>query len=203
MSANYITLHFMTEGRGSNFDDTIKITPVPDQEDLFDATYTYASSRRTKRIRFSKERTIAWVENIVRLTIADSDPVSEVQFTAPMMPATVFNVGELMDNYNVLLAALRFSMDHWPEDEAVVDNASTLTYSTEEEEAAEEEEAEEEEEHHPTPPQGSEPMMEEDEYRPETDPLRTVSLTAAGGVQVQVRGTHHLFFDNDSDVPTG
>jgi hypothetical protein len=188
-----ITLHFMTEGRGSDFDDTIKITPVPDQEDLFDATYTYASSHRTKRIRFSKERTIAWIGNILRLTIADNSPVNEIQFTAPMMPVTLFNVGELMDNYRVLTEAIEFSMDNWPEE--VVDDASTLTYSTEEEEAAEEEEAEEEEEHHPTPPQGSEPMMEEDEYHPETDPLRSVSLTAAGGVQVQVRGTHHLFFD--------
>ena len=205
MAADMITLHFITEGRGSDFDDTIKITRVSDHEDLFDATYTYASNHRTKRARFPKQRVIDWVGNILRLTIADCEPADQIQFTAPMMPVTLFNVGELMDNYTVLSEALRFSMDNWPEEDAVVDDASTLTYTTEETDAEAEEEAEyevPEEEHHPTPPQGSEPMMEEDTYRPESDPLRSVSMLADGGIQVQTRGRHHLFF-SDTDTATG
>jgi hypothetical protein len=205
MAANMITLHFITEGRESDFDDIIKITHVPDHDDLYEATYTYASSRRTKRARFPKQRVIDWVGNILRLTIADCEPADQLQFTAPMMPVTLFNVGELMDNYTVLSEALRFSIDNWPEEDMVADDASTLTYTTEAEAETEEEAEDEvpEEEHYPTPPRGSEPMMEEDSYRPEADPLRSVSLGADGRIQVQTHGRHHLFFSSDSEATVG
>lgn len=198
MTANMITIHFITEGRGSDFDDIIKITRVPDEEDLFEATYIYASSRRTKRARFTLEKTMNWIQCILRLTLADNEPANEIQFTAPMMPATLFNVGELMENFGVLTDAIQFSLENWPEEDGVVaDDASTLTYTSEESDASDASDAHDEEEHHPTPPHGSEPMDEEASVR--GDPRRSVSLDADGRIMVQARGTHHLFFPSDTE----
>ena len=194
MAANMITIHFITEGRGSDFDDLIKITRVPDEEDLFEATYIYSSSRRAKRIRFPLEKTMTWIQRILRLTLADCEPADQIQFTAPMMPATLFNVGELMDNYSVLTEAVEFSLENWPEEDVVADDASTLTYTSDETDASDAHE--DEEEHLPTQPQGSEPM---DEEFIQQGPRRSVSLGADGEILVQTRGTHHHFFPSDSE----
>lgn len=195
MAADMITLHFMKNG--SDFDDTVKITrnaPVGDAPATFTVTYVYARNHRTKRLHgLTAERVNTWIQRMIQLVIADDDPFDSVQLTVPMMPVTLFSVGELMDNYRALTAAVEFSLEHWPE-EVVDDAASTVTYSSEEEEAetdAEEEEAEAAEDH-PSPP-GSEPMMEEDAYDHE------VNIGPPLNVTFFPEGRHHLFFPSDTE----
>jgi hypothetical protein len=197
-----ITLHFIKNG--SDFDDTVKITrtaPVDDASATFTVTYVYARSHRTKRLHgFSAEQAMTWIQRMIHLVIADDEPFDSVQLTAPMMPVTLFNVGELMENYRVLTDAVQFSLEHWPEE--VVDDSSTVTYSeseTEEEEEEEEEEYEEVEDHPSPPGGGSEPMMEEDAY---VSADRQVSIGAGAvglSVTLQTRGRHHHFYSSETE----
>ena len=131
---------------------------------------------------------------MLHLVIADDEPFDHVQLTAPMMPVTLFNVGELMENYRVLTDAVQFSLENWPE-EVVEDAASTVTYSSEEYAETESEEEQEDVEDHPSPPGGggSEHMILEDDYE------RNISVGDGLQVTIPAQGRHHLFFSSETE----
>lgn len=179
---------------GSDFDDSVKITYV--EEDTFELAYTINGPNRIiRRIQLPLDRVMEWVRNMLRLVLADDDPYQGIQLETPLMPVTYFNVGELMENFEVFTNAVMFSLAHWPTQEPSVigrdDDSSTVTYSTDDEEEGE---VMDDEEHHPTPPAGGEPMDEE-EYDREVNEDSDGALI----VSVRERGTHHLYFHSDSD----
>lgn len=168
MTVSMIHIRFLKND--SDFDDQFRVTRSPDAEDHFDVSYTYAKTRRTLcRRSLTADRVTTWIRQMILLVLADDEPFDQVQLEVPMMPVTLFNVEELMENYRILTEAVQFSLENWPEE----DEMSTIAHSTEDED-----EDEDDEEGHPSPPMGGCPMDEEG---------------------IQERGRHHQFFDDNEE----
>ncbi len=94
-------------------DDVCTITK---KGDMFKLRFQYATANgyTHNKLVCTDIAVHRWVRRALDLLERDIDPFARVQLECPLLPAILFNVCDLSENYHAILDAVEFSLDNWP-----------------------------------------------------------------------------------------
>ena len=117
MSESVLNIRLIRALESKKEDDVIRITKL---DEGFQLTFRYGFSNYAKptlrTIECDARTIIRWLRITIDLLQHDDDPFASIQLDAQMLPSVLILVSRLDRAYDIIIDAVEFQLNNWPED---------------------------------------------------------------------------------------
>ena len=117
MSESVLNIRLIRALESKKEDDVIRITKL---DEGFQLTFRYGFSNYAKptlrTIECDAQTIIRWLRITIDLLQHDDDPFASIQLDAQMLPSVLILVSRLDRAYDIIIDAVEFQLNNWPED---------------------------------------------------------------------------------------
>ena len=117
MSESVLNIRLIRALESKKEDDVIRITKL---DEGFQLTFRYGFSNYAKptlrTIECDAPTIIRWLRITIDLLQHDDDPFASIQLDAQMLPSVLILVSRLDRAYDIIIDAVEFQLNNWPED---------------------------------------------------------------------------------------
>jgi hypothetical protein len=117
MSESVLNIRLIRALESKKEDDVIRITKL---DEGFQLTYRYGFSNYSKptvrTMECDAQTIIRWLRITIDLLQHDDDPFAFIQLDAQMLPSVLILVSRLDRAYDIIIDAVEFQLNNWPED---------------------------------------------------------------------------------------
>jgi hypothetical protein len=117
MSESVLNIRLIRSLESKKEDDVIRITKL---DEGFQLTFRYGFSNYSKTtlrtIECDARTIISWLRITIDLLQHDDDPFASIQLDAQMLPSVLILVSRLDRAYDIIIDAVEFQLNNWPED---------------------------------------------------------------------------------------